>query len=90
MSETLPPTIIKALETISNATSWDNWEVEEVDGVRNSDSQSNYWLVSEVLHCKLEQLIEDLSVTEDSEHHDTIDQLQTLLQAIQLLEPSYI
>lgn len=80
-----------ALDSIGQEISWDNWEVEEVDGKRNSSADGRYWKVSEVLHCKVEwlrELVSELATLpkyEDDildEHYDTLDQLQTLLAAI--------
>jgi hypothetical protein len=84
-----------ALEAIGSEFCWDNWEVDEVDGVRNSSANGGYWKVSEVLHCKVEwlrELLSELSTLpkyesgELDEHSDTIDQLQKLLAAVSAYE----
>lgn len=93
----LPVSVMQSLESISDQTSWDNWEVDEIEGERNSESTGKHWKVCEVLHCKLEhvrELIDELDTLpgydEDShsEHRDTLDQVQELLNAIKKYEPS--
>lgn len=93
--ERLPQPVSDALASVSGQTSWGNWEVEEVDGERNSESTGKYWKVCEVLHCKLEhvrELIDELDTLpaydEDShgEHRDTLDQLQEVLNALKKYE----
>lgn len=93
MGQRLPRPVIEALGNISGATSWDNWEVEEVDGERNSDNTGKYWKVCEVLHCKIEHIRETYESNGNAsdvldEELDTLDQLQELLKALKTFEPN--
>lgn len=62
------------LEEIIKEQNWDNWKKEE--GLKE------YWDICEVLWCKLGWVMEEYDIKEESEHFDTIVQVQKLLSLL--------
>ena len=78
LGERLPRPVQKAIDSIANATSWDNWENEAEEG-----ETVTYWKTCEVLHCKLEHMRDFIAKLEEAgEFNDTLDQLQELLASL--------
>jgi len=59
-------------QSIIDSIEWSNWKRED----------GTYWTTNEVLYCKIQWIKEELG--EDSEHIDTLEQLESVLNLINI------
>lgn len=68
------------LSDLISQIEWDNWKIDDETYTDKARDEEKYWQIQEVLHCKLNWILEEENLKEES--IETIKQVQQLLELI--------